>query len=300
MASRRLSLINALCTWVVRPHLSRTPTPAKAHRDLELAARFALRAPPHTLVREDGDLSWISVGDCDPRHVILYLHGGGYIAGSPRSHAAMLGRLSKLSGLRVAALDYPRAPEHGAPAQFNAAVTAYARLLDTGFAPAEIVVGGDSAGGGLALSLVAHLCQTDQRPAGVFVFSPWTDLTLTGSSIASNAANDRLLDAARMEELVGYVAPNLPADDPRVSPLFADFPDPPPTLIHVSQTEILLEDARRMAARLRDAGAQVTLFEHPDAPHVWPLFDGYFPEARESLGAAAEFCKNVLSSQPSS
>ncbi|NNF72688.1 MAG: alpha/beta hydrolase [Rhodobacteraceae bacterium] len=297
MASLHLHVVNQVCRFIVRPHLARTPTPEKAKADLDLTAKLTFPRPAGLTIRDEGELSWISAGPCADGQVILYLHGGGYIAGSPKTHAPMLGRLSSLSGVMVAAPDYPLAPGHAAPAQFDHAVAAHARLTAMGYAPDQIVVGGDSAGGGLALALVAHLCQTDQRPAGVFAFSPWTDLTLSGASIEANAARDRLFDVSRIREIVGYVAPSLATDDPRVSPLFADFPNPPPALIRASETEILFDDGRRIAEKLQAAGGEVSFKTLPDAPHVWPIFDGWMSEARETLREAAVFCRDVLSSR---
>lgn len=295
MASLRLRALNAFCRRVVRPGLARTPTPAKGRADFERQARLLFPVPPFCLALSDTDMDWVSVGRPARRGVILYFHGGAYFAGSPRTHRALGARLAALSGLRVALARYPLAPENPAPAAFDAALAAHARLLALGHAPGEIVLGGDSAGGGLALALLARLTQEGRAPAGLFAFSPWTDLTGSGASIARNAARDRLLEPARLREVVSYVTGGRTGpDDPRLSPLFARFVAPPPVWIAVSRTEILHDDASRMAERLREAGGRVTLEEEPDAPHVWPLFDGYAPEARETLAEAARFARGAL------
>jgi acetyl esterase/lipase len=280
----------------------KTETPAKARQDFDQLATRVFRAPPYLLALRDGPLEWISVGAPDPACVILYLHGGGYIAGSPATHRGLAGRLAVLTGLRVALPDYPLAPEHPAPAAFEVAVTAYETLLAKGYHAENIVLGGDSAGGGLALALLAHLTRTGDPPAGLFAFSPWTDLAFTGASIATNAVVDRLFDPSRGPELAGYVTGQglFPAYDPRLSPLYAQFFKPPPVMIHVALTEILLDDSRRMIARLRAAGGEVELREIEDAPHVLPLFDGYVPEARESLVETARFVRDLLNLPPRS
>ena len=282
---------------LVRPHLARTTSPAQARRELSLAAR-CFRAPPHMLHLPRGGLHWISVGRCDPDRVILFLHGGAYLAGSPFTHAAMLGRLSKLTGLAVVAPDYRLAPEHPAPAAFEDAVAAHGALLAKGYAAEQIVLGGDSAGGGLALALLADLCARGLRPAGLFALSPWTDLALSGDSLRRNARADPLFPVTRMVEAAGYVLGGFPATDPRISPLYARFDAPPPVFLQVGTTEILLDDSRRMAERLRAAGGQVVLTEWPDAPHVWQLLDGYLPEARAALRAVAGFVRALTPLRP--
>ncbi len=296
MTSRRLRLVNWFCSHVIRPRIAHAATPEDARRDFDWAAWLFFRPPPFCLALPGQGFDWVSVGRTDPRRVILYLHGGGYICGSPRTYHALAGRLSVLSGLRVALPPYPLAPDHPAPAAFEAALAAHDRLLALGHAPGDIVLGGDSAGGGLALALLAHLTRAGRSPAGLFAFSPWTDLTRSGASVTENAAVDRIFDPTRIGELVDYVTGNgaFAENDPRLSPLFARFEAPPPVWISVAQTEILRDDARRMADRLRAAGGTVTLVEEPDAPHVWPLFDRYVPEARATIAASAEFAQNLF------
>jgi len=290
--SRRLRVLVALLRRTAKPALRRIAGPAEARRAFERAARWGFRRPPHVFHRAEPGmppLHWISCGPCRSRGAILYFHGGGYVAGSPATHAGLVGRLSHLSGLRAAVPDYRLAPEHAAPAAFEDARAAHAALLARGFRPQDVVLAGDSAGGGLALALLAELSARGQPPRAVLAFSPWTDLALGSASLADNARADPLLPVARVEELVGLVAGELARDDPRLSPLHARFVHPAPTLIQVGSTEILRDDAVRMAARLRQAGARVRLEIWPDAPHAWPLFDGWVPEAREALHAASGF-----------
>ncbi|RYH08314.1 alpha/beta hydrolase [Tropicimonas sp. IMCC6043] len=292
--SRRLRILNVLLRSVVKPRLAATKTPEQAEADFARFARFVLRAPRGLhCERRAGlpELQWICADPTADRPVLLYFHGGGYISGSPRAYRGMLGRLSQLSGVKVAAAAYRLAPDHPAPAQFEDAKAVHDSLLAEGFRPDEIILGGDSAGGGLALALLADLCARDRHPAGAFAISPWVDLTLSGASMVENAARDPLLPADRADDLVGFVLGGIAADDPRVSPLFAAFADPPPVRLHVGTTEILRDDSRRMEAHLRAAGGRVSLREWPEAPHLWPIFDGYIPEARETLEDLAEFIR---------
>ncbi len=277
--------------WVIRPLLARAINPAKARRDFAMMSRL-FRAPPFLLHQVDVGapaLHWVRAGPIHPRRIILYLHGGGYIAGNPAGYRAMLGRLSRLTGLHVAAPAYRLAPEHPAPAAFEDALLAHAALRAQGYAAGEIVLGGDSAGGGLALALLAHLCAQDLHPAGLFALSPWTDLSMTGASLRDNAAADPVLPVALMPALVAMVRGDLALDDVRFSPLFAVFDAPPPVLLQVGSTEILRDDTRRIADVLRSAGGRVEVSEWQDAPHVWHLGDGYVPEARAALQQVAGF-----------
>jgi acetyl esterase/lipase len=275
---------------VVKPRLAATPTPQIARAEFDRTARLLFRRPPHLLRRVapgDPPLHWITAGPVAPRGVILYFHGGAYFAGSPQTHEGLIGHLSRVAGLRAAAPAYARAPERPAPAAFDDAVAAHARLRASGHAPGEIVLAGDSAGGGLALALLSHLMERDAAPAGLVTFSPWVDLALGSASLRSNAAADPMLPVQRIEEVVGYVLGELRPDDPRVSPLHAAFPGtPPPAMILVGKTEILRDDALRMAERLRGAGGAVRLEQWPEVPHAWPLFDGWFPEAAQAIEAA--------------
>jgi acetyl esterase/lipase len=288
--SLRLALLRLALRGLVRPRLARTGTPEQARRDFARAARL-FRVPPFLLHLPGDPLHRITAGPVEDHGVILWFHGGAYVAGSPSTHAAMLGRLSRLARLAVVAPDYRKAPEHPAPAAFEDARAAHAALLAQGWAPGQIILGGDSAGGGLALALLADLCARDLRPGGLIAFSPWTDLTLSGPSLRDNAAADPLLPVSRIAEAVAMVQGALDAADPRLSPLFARFDRPPPVLILVGGDEVLRDDSRRMAAVLQAAGGAVTLQEVPQAPHVWPIFDGWVPESRAALREAARFAR---------
>ncbi|MDV7142215.1 alpha/beta hydrolase fold domain-containing protein [Tropicimonas sp. TH_r6] len=295
--SWQLRLLNRLLRRVVRPRLQATETPTVAAAEFAGFARRCLRRPPYLLrLRSPGapDIHWITAGPVARRGVTLYFHGGAYIAGSPRTHQGMLGRISALSRLRVAAPAYRLAPAHPAPAQFEDALAAHAALLDLGYRPGEILLGGDSAGGGLALALLADLCARDLRPAGLFAFSPWVDLTLQSESLVTNAGRDPFLSADRVPEVVDYATGGFDASDWRISPIFATFDAPPPVRLHVGTTEILRDDALRMKAHLRRCGADVSLRQWPQTPHIWPIYDGYLPEAREALRDVAGFARERL------
>lgn len=288
--SLRLILAKALARGVLKPAMRRQTTAEQARVAMDRAARLLLRDPPGTVARRWGAGGLcLSCGPVAGDAAVLYFHGGGYIAGSPATHRAMLARLSARAGLAAVLPAYPLAPEHPAPAAFDAALAAWHRLRAEGLAADRIVLGGDSAGGGLALALLAHLCGTGDRPAGAFALSAWTDLTLASPSLAQNAWRDPLLPVARIGELRAMVLGDLAPDDPRLSPLHADFPGCPPVFLQVAETEILRDDTLRMADHLRAAGARVTVDLWADGLHAWPLAGNWLPEAGQALDRVVAF-----------
>ncbi|MDE3123034.1 MAG: alpha/beta hydrolase [Paracoccaceae bacterium] len=301
-ASLRLSALNLALRLLAKPRLSRVPTPALARRDFARAAALMFRAPPHALYLPGvipspaGDLAvlHVSAGQVDRRRVILYLHGGAFVAGSPATHQGLAARLSRLAGVPVLMPDYRLAPEHPFPAALEDAETAWRHLYDVGYDPDRIALGGDSAGGGIAFALLSRLCRAGAPPAAAFGFSPWVDLAGRGASVVQNARADPLLPASRMAEVVEMYLGQTSALDPEASPLEAEYPGAPPVLIQHSQTEILRDDSLRLAARLRGFGAEVTLQSWPTPPHVWQIFDGWLPEAREALEMAGAFLRAAL------
>ena len=233
------------------------------------------------------------------RHTLLYLHGGGYFACSAETHRPITAGFAQ-QGFRVFAPDYRLAPEHPFPAAVDDAVAVYRGLIEHGLIeqgligsrhlPRQIVVAGDSAGGGLALALlVASRDRGDPLPAAAALFSPWTDLAATGDSIRLNDRRCAMFVGAQ----IGPGARRyLGGEDPRsplASPLYADLSDFPPLLIHVGRDEVLLDDSRRLAERARAAGVAVDLKIWPVVPHAWQIIYPAVPEARQSISEASAF-----------
>lgn len=302
----RLGLLNFGMRRIGRPFMSFTKTPEQAERDFERVSRLMFRRPPGTKFTTSQvildaptrqmPMARITAGPVDDAGAILFLHGGGYIAGSAFAHRGMLARLSRIAKAPVFAPNYRLAQYAPFPAAFDDALAAWTHLRrDQNLRPEQIVLAGDSAGGGLALALMAHLLNDGQRPAGLIGLSSWTDLTLTGPSLKTNEKSDAILIAARMPELCDIVLAGADPADPRISPLFATWTNPPPVYLQASKTEILLDDTVRMADALKAAGAEVTVDLWPDAPHVWQIFDGWLPEARDALQKAGAFAKVQLS-----
>jgi acetyl esterase/lipase len=304
--SLRLTLLNLGGHLALKPVLSWIPDPLPLRRLFERFARASFRPPPHTLIRDillAPDLPALIISNRPGSHpprpgkAILYFHGGAFMAGSPHTHSAMLARISRLTRSEVVAPFYRLAPEHPFPAAPEDARAAWEGLRRRGYRPEDIVLGGDSAGGNLALGLLAALLAEGLRPAGLFAFSPVTDLTFSGQSIVENVRRDPLLPARRRSEFERLYLRGAPPGDVRASPLFAAFPSPPPVFLQYSESEILRDDSRRMAETLRAMGGRVELDEWRAAPHVWVLFDRLVPEAREGLTRAARFIKACFGDQ---
>ncbi len=241
---------------------------------------------------------WHRHARSEPGTTILYLHGGGYVFGSAKSHRAVTFALAEAAAAQVFSLDYRLAPEHPFPAAVEDAVAAYQWLLGQGVEPRKLIIAGDSAGGGLALALVLALKQRGlAAPAGLVLYSPWTDLAVTGASIDANEKTDAMFKAEYIRKGIGRVLNGADPMDPLASPLYGDVSAFPPSLIFVSDDEVLRDDALRMHERLLEAGARSTLISERGLPHVWPIFVGMFPEALTAVRRSAAFIRDTLENE---
>ncbi len=296
--SLRLSLLNAQMRLFEKPLLARAPDPKSLRRALDWKARIWLHGPRGAYWRrqtERGlDLHWVAAPGARDDRVILYFHGGAYVFGSPHTHGALVAHLSRYSGHMGCMPSYRLAPENPFPAAIEDARLAYAILREAGYLPEQIVLGGDSAGGGLALALLGQLiAEGESLPAGVFAFSPLTDLSFTAPSIRENADKDVLLPAERAFVCAEYYLAGQEARDPRASPVFADMRGAPPVYLTVSEREILRDDTLRMVERFNEDGVHVTLEVHQQAPHAWPVFHGLIPEAGETVRRTSEWINSL-------
>src|SRR5262245_16345230 len=222
-----------------------------------------------------------------PDRVLLYLHGGGYFACSAATHRAITVTLAR-EGFRVVAPNYRLAPEFPFPAALDDAVAVYRGLLSEGLKPHDIGVGGDSAGGGLSLALLLALrAQHISLPAAAALFSPWTDLAVTGESIEGNNGRCAMFHGPDIVFGAKLYLGSADPRDPLASPLYGDLRGLPPLLIHVGTDEVLRDDSTRFAERARKAGIAVELKVWPVVPHAWQLAPGMIPEARQSLRETA-------------
>jgi epsilon-lactone hydrolase len=237
---------------------------------------------------------WVDAAQKNDRAAILYLHGGAYSMGSAQTYVGIAGMLSELCGLRVLSVDYRLAPEHPFPAAIDDAVSAYRWLLQQGVPAKSIVIGGDSAGGGLTFATMVELKNKGvQLPAAVFTISPWVDLAHTGETIVTKADLEPMLTKSGMIYMAKLYADETDVLSPLVSPLYADLSGLPPVLIHVGTSEMLLSDSRRMAEALRDSGVDCIIKEWDDLFHVFHTVVN-IPEARIANEEIATFIKSHI------
>ena len=235
---------------------------------------------------------WVSVASASGDAVLLYLHGGGYCIGSINTHRGMAARLAEACRARALNLDYRLAPEHPHPAAVDDAVAAYRWLLDRGVAPAQIVLGGDSAGGGLVMATLLALRDAGHPlPVAGFCLSPWVDLECSGETMTTKADVDPMVGKDGLTEMAAAYAGDHELRHPLVSPLHADLSGLPPLLIQVGTAETLLDDAVRLADRARNAGMDVRLEAWDDLVHVFQAFAPMVPEAVEAIDGIGRFVR---------
>jgi len=236
--------------------------------------------------------AWVWPPEVTSGCAVLYLHGGGYIAGSIRTHRPLAARISRAARAPVLLVDYRLAPEYPFPAAVCDATSAYRWLLGRQFSPSKLAVAGDSAGGGLAIaSMIALRDDGVELPAAGVCLSPWLDLAMTGASVATNEGKDPVLRRADLEFMA---ARYLGAADPRTptaSPLYARLAGLPPLLFQVGTDEILLDDARRCAERARREGVSVELEVWEGMIHVWQFAVGLIPEAARAVRRVGGFVR---------
>lgn len=285
----------------IRAVLAARPRPAElAERRRRLDALGGSYALPGDIrvepTRANGvPAEWTEAPGADAARVLLYLHGGGYVAGSLTSHRPMVAEAGRQAGLRTLALDYRLAPEHPFPAALEDAVAGYRHLLEQGFAPARIAVGGDSAGGGLAAALLVAL--RDQGlplPGCAWLISPWVDLESSFPSMASKAAADPMVQKPYLLEIAPMYHGATSARTPLVSPIHADLHGLPPLLLQVGSAETLLDEDVAFAGRAGAADVAVTLEIWPEMIHVWHLFHPQLAAGRRAIAAAGQFIRAQL------
>ena len=229
----------------------------------------------------------------DPSCVLIFFHGGGYCSGSILSHRRIVTEAGRAAGMRTLAIAYRLAPENPFPAAYDDVLKAWRFLRNQGIPAARIAIGGDSAGAGLAVALINQLRDAhEELPACAWLVSPWTDLTMSGSTLASKDAVDPLIHKDYLNELADAYL--MDRKDPRVSPLYADLRSFPPTLIQVGSAETLLDDATRFAAVAGVADVPVTLEIWPHMIHAWHLWNAHLEPGRRALVSAGAFIRGYL------
>jgi len=228
----------------------------------------------------------------------LYLHGGGYAYGSLRSHRGLIGEIARVTNLRMIQIDYRLAPEHPFPAALEDAIGAVKALYQEGVGPSELVLMGDSAGGGLALATLMGLRDGGfALPRAAVVISPWTDLTCSGETYQSRGAIDPMIDHALADKLARLYAGGADRSDSRLSPLFGALSGLPRILIQVGERETLQADAAVFARRASAAGTHVVFEEWPGMIHVWHQYYTRLAAAYRAIDRIAAFLAEPASPQ---
>ncbi len=302
----------SLMAVVVRAFMRRTkrrgfkPFKVKDVRKyLNLAARVFPAPPRRIAVRTQHEsgltLQWFEKKNHDHKGVLFYLHGGGYVAGSPDTHRGILWRLADRTVLRVCAVDYRLAPEFPFPAGLNDALRAYSLLLESGIRADELAIGADSAGAGLAIAcMVALKARGLPLPRASFFISPWVDLAGSGGSHIHNAEADPIVTTPALKRLAAFYLQGQDPLQPLASPIYADLRGLPPALIHVGGIEVMLDDAKRLAQKLREAGSEVRLEVWPRMPHAWHMMAFLLPEAREALAEIIAYLNRAFAAESAS
>ena len=232
----------------------------------------------------------ITVDGIEPRHVVLYFHGGVYVMGEAALAADLASQVGRRTDARVISVDYRLAPEHPFPAAVDDALAAYEGLLDDGTAPSDIVLAGESAGGALAVATLVNARDHGlPLPVAAFVMSPYADLTLSGATMETKSEVDPLMSR---EALLARVADYTAGQDAAlglVSPVFADLSGLPPLIVQAGSHEVLLDDAVRLARQAATADVEVTLEIRPGVPHVFQAYHAILDEGAAALDRAGQF-----------
>jgi epsilon-lactone hydrolase len=237
----------------------------------------------------------ITVEGIEPRHVVLYFHGGVYVMSDAFLAAGLASQVGRRTEARVISVDYRLAPEHPYPAAVDDALSAYAALLDTGIAASDIVFAGESAGGGLVVATLVNARDHGLAlPAAAFVMSPYVDLTLAGTTMETKQEVDPLLRRELLEPRVADYAAGQDVTLPLISPVFADLSGLPPLIIQAGTHEVLLDDAIRLARQAATADVEVTLDVTPGVPHVFQAYSPMLDEAATALDRAGQLLSAYL------
>ena len=303
--SVRLKISNFYTRLTVKSFLRKNNNPLRVRKWLENQAKFFFRTPkdfwktPTIFKTESKSVKglWVGCGeDKVYEGVLLYMHGGAFIFGSPKTHMKLAARIAREINFKAALPDYRLAPENKYPCAVEDVITTYQAILSTGIKSSQIVLAGDSAGGTLVLELINHLLKKKlDLPAAAVLLSPLTDLTFSGNSIKTNKEAEVILPVEQIDFMKkSYLGSIDPKD---ISPLFYQYSGSCPILIHVSESEILLDDSIRLSNKLKSEGVDVVLQKMANTPHVWHLMYGYFPEAKQSFNQISKFLNTKLSNK---
>lgn len=303
MPSFQHLLLKQFLTAAAAPLARRKPSVGAMRLAMEAGALFQFmpwRVNLESLKLDNRlEAEWLKPRTAHPTRVLLYLHGGGYVLGSLNTHRSLVGSLAQRCQLNVLTINYRKAPDHPFPAALDDARRAYRWLLRHGYQAHDIVVGGDSAGGGLALALLLALRDAGEaQPAAGIGLSPWTDLNLPITALRRVAREEGLLlEALQMRTWGPLYAHKTALTHPLLSPAQADLHGLPPLLIQISNAEVLYDDVVKFTKKARAAGVPVTLQAFEGLVHWWHLFWRIVPEARQALDQVADFLDKLWANQ---
>ena len=293
MSLAQLEKVIELLTSRERPE---NPTVEDSRTGFEKLARVVGGKTPADVRQVDAGgvpSELVSAGGASDDTATLYLHGGGYVVGSPRTHREFARRLSAASRAQVLVIDYRLAPENPFPAPVEDAVSAYRWLLDEGYAPEKLSIAGDSAGGGLtAAALVSIRDNGLPLPACGVCLSPWVDMEGIGDSMTSRADRDPMVQKEGLVAMAGVYLADADPRSPLAAPMYADLSGLPPLLIQVGASETLFDDAVRLDERARAAGVETDFEEWDDMIHVWHIFAPMLDEGQRAIERMGEFMRD--------
>jgi len=295
MPSIRAFIIRQISKQVMR-RSKIASNPLAARRDFhKRMTKLPLARCVHSARENVGGIEceWLTPQGCDDAPVIFFLHGGAYIMGSPATHRRLVSYIAKAAGMRAVLPDYRLAPEHRYPSQLEDSLQVWRTLVKGGIDPANIAIGGDSAGGNLSVvTMLALRDAGDPLPAACFLLSPWLDLAGDGESHHTRSTYDPWFRPEKMPQLVANFCDESDVRKPMVSPVHADASGLPPTLIQVGDHEILLSDSTEFADNIKAAGGRVDLHIWPAMWHVFQYFIGHMPESRKAIDDIGRFLRS--------
>jgi acetyl esterase/lipase len=298
MISKRAKLVRAATGKYFSSRDPRSTDVVKLRKRLDSWAQI-LRTPRGIHVTREEfqgmQAEWLTPRQFTEGKLLLYLHGGGYVFGSCATHRQMVSYIARAGRVRALLPEYRLAPEHPFPAAIEDIVRVYRALLDAGHSPRDIVIAGDSAGGGLTLATLLTLRDAgDALPAAACLLSPWLDLTGSGESMRTNAQRDPWFKPEFMPLLVRHYCADDERTHPLVSPVFADLGGLPPLFVQVCDDEILLSDSIRVVEKARAAGGEACLETYSGLWHVFQAFARQVPESRAAVARIGSYIERKL------
>lgn len=294
--SIRAGILRFLLRRTIKKQFAALDDPAALRDRVKAAGRLTPKIPDDVStepVTANGvPCEWIRTDAADGDRALIYFHGGGYVLPGLEGHRDLAWRLADSARLAVLMVDYRLAPEHPFPAAVEDATDVWRWVMNEGYVPEKVAIGGDSAGGGLTVAALVNFKNLGlPLPNGALLLSPWTDLTASGDSVTQNAEADCMIDPAALDRFAALYMGDLDRRAPLASPLFADLSGLPATYIQAGSTEVLLSDAERLIDKLKASGVEALLDVWPKMPHVFPVFASRLPEGRQAIEKLGEFLR---------